>query len=481
MAIKKYKPENSLANITEVKPEMFNTEVEKLKSIVKHVGVPHVTHIDGLSIVAPLKSEIENYEKSILIHLPAYREPELIPTIKSALENAEYPDRLVFGICRQYNPDDEFDNIDEFRDDPRFKVYDMVYTEAKGLPYARAIINEKLLDDEDFVLQLDSHHRFDKNWDSTLIRWHLDLQNEGYNPLICGYLPYYDPFDDPKKRVMEPWLSEAASFYPHGTIFIRPTGIPNWQNLVKPFPARFISGHFCFGPNRWAKEIKHDPDIYFSGEEINLTVRSYTHGYDLFHPHRPIIWHATMREERSGMLVWDDQSKRGENMWWKQQDIGRSKIRQLLRTEDNGFDLTGYDLGTVRTLRDYEKYAGIHFKKKSFQKYTKENKFPPNPVIEDEEEWEKSFMFSFYHLVTITRDQLSGDDYKSILVSFDDENGIGINSIYISDHRLKQFMEKGIPIHYEEMFMTDKPPARLVYWGLTDNRGWAERIEIKLL
>jgi len=416
----------------------------------------------------------------IFIHLPAYREPELIPTIKNALENADKPKNLVFGICRQYHPDDQFDNLDEFRKDKRFKIYDMLYTEAKGLPYARAIINEKLLTNEDFVLQLDSHHRFTKGWDTTLLTWYDDLVKEGYNPLICGYLPYYDPFNDPEKRVMEPWLSEAASFYPHGTIFIRPTGIPNWQSLTKPYPARFLSGHFAFGPNKWAKDVKHDPDIYFSGEELNLTVRSFTHGYDLFHPHRVIIWHATMREERSGKLVWDDQSKRGDDMWWKQQSIGRAKIRQLLRTEDNGFDLTGYDLGTVRTLREYEKYAGIHFKKKSFQKHTKDNRFPPNPIIEDEKEWEDSFMYSFYHLVNIDRSQLPANDYKSILVAFDDENGVSIDSKYIDDYRLTEFIRNGTPIHYEEMFMTDKNPSRVVFWGLSEDRGWVERVEINL-
>jgi len=36
-------------------------------------------------------------------------------------------------------------------------------------------------------------------------------------------------------------------------------------------------------------------------------------------------------------------------------------------------------------------------------------------------------MFSFYHLVNIDRNQLSGNDYKSILVAFDDENGIICN------------------------------------------------------
>jgi hypothetical protein len=94
------------------------------------------------------------------MHLPAYRDPELIPTIKDALANAEFPDRVRFGICRQYNPEDGFDDLSEFGDDSRFKVKEMLYTEAKGLAYARAVINDELLDDEDFVLQLDSHHRF---------------------------------------------------------------------------------------------------------------------------------------------------------------------------------------------------------------------------------------------------------------------------------------------------------------------------------
>jgi hypothetical protein len=187
-----------------------------------------------------------------------------------------------------------------------------------------------------------------------------------------------------------------------------------------------------------------------------------------------------MRTERDGKLFWDDQYRRGDYSFGPKQDDARAKIRQLLRTEDNGFDLTGYDLGTVRTLRDYEKYAGIHFKKKSFQRYTVDHRFPPNPIIEDEEEWENSFMHSFYHLVNLERNQLSGNDYDSILVAFDDENGIGMNSKSIDGVQLQNFMERGIPIHYEEMFLTDKDPSRLVFWAYNNAKGWTDRFEIKL-
>jgi hypothetical protein len=412
---------------------------------------------------------------TIFIHLPAYREPELIPTIRDAIAQAKYPKKLRFGICRQYNDDDGFDNLDEFRNDSRFKIVDIEHKLAKGLPYARARINE-LITDEAYILQLDSHHRFVKHWDVELIGMHKGLEKKGYNPVLTGYLPYYNPFNDPAERTMEPWQQQFAAFYPHGTIFIRPGGIPNWKNLKEPFPSRFMSGHFCFGRTEWAKEIKHDPDIYFSGEELNLTIRSFTHGYDLFHPHKLVIWHATMREERSGKLVWDDQSKRGED-WWTQQNVARAKIRQLLRTEENGFDLTGYDIGTVRTIRDYEKYAGIHFKKRSIQKYTSENKFPPNPLIEDDAEWENSFMHSFYHLVTIHRSQFSDNDYQHILVAFDDEQGIAMNHRYITGQQLHQFIQTGTAIHYEEMFLVDKKPAKIVFWAYSNERGWLTRIE----
>lgn len=54
-------------------------------------------------------------KETIFIHLPAYRDPELVPTIKSALENAKYPKRIHFGICKQYHPEDGFDNLDEYK------------------------------------------------------------------------------------------------------------------------------------------------------------------------------------------------------------------------------------------------------------------------------------------------------------------------------------------------------------------------------
>jgi len=69
----------------------------------------------------------------IFVQIASYRDPELIPTIKSCLENAKNPENLNFGICRQYHPDDKFDDLKEYENDERFRIINVLYNEAKGV------------------------------------------------------------------------------------------------------------------------------------------------------------------------------------------------------------------------------------------------------------------------------------------------------------------------------------------------------------
>ena len=414
--------------------------------------------------------------KSILVHLPAYREPELLPTIKSALENAKHPKRIYFGICRQFNEQDKFDNIDEFRSDSRFKIIDIPYNEAKGLPYARGLINDELLTDEDYLLQLDSHHRFDKNWDDYLIRLHNKLLKKSKKVIIGGYLPYYNPFNDPKDRVNETWQTHVVCFYPHGTCFVRPGHYPNTK---EPIAGRYVSGHFLFSSNDWGKTIRHDPDIVFSGEELHMTIRGYTHGYDIYHLPKPVIWHATMREERDGILVWDDFYKAGKD-FNKGQEKARAKIRQLLRVEDNGFDLTDFDIGNERTIEDYQNFAGLDFTNHRIQQYTLDHKVPHNPAVDEET---NPWVDSFYHCINVNKSEFKGNDYDCMIVAFDDKDG---NSVFRDDWdeaRIKrEFSQSGEWLSFENIFNqnTKGKPTKWVMWAHSKSKGWAERVESTL-
>ena len=65
-------------------------------------------------------------------------------------------------------------------------------------------------------------------------------------------------------------------------------------------------------------------------------------------------------------------------------NVGSKLANSLLR---NKFNLTGMDLGTKRTLEDYESYAGFNFKEQWVQQHTLDNKEPHNPEVNEENPW----------------------------------------------------------------------------------------------
>jgi Glycosyltransferase (GlcNAc) len=142
----------------------------------------------------------------IFIQIASYRDPELLPTLIDCLENAKYPERLVFGIAWQHSSEDAWDTLYNYKDDPRFKIIDIDYTASRGVCWARKQIGE-LWDGEKYTLQLDSHHRFVKDWDVKCVDMFNGLLAAGYKkPLISGYIPSYDPDNDPGARLVEPWV-----------------------------------------------------------------------------------------------------------------------------------------------------------------------------------------------------------------------------------------------------------------------------------
>ena len=52
--------------------------------------------------------------KTIFVQIAAYRDPELIPTLKDMLANAKYPKRLKVCIAWQHSKEDKWDELNEF-------------------------------------------------------------------------------------------------------------------------------------------------------------------------------------------------------------------------------------------------------------------------------------------------------------------------------------------------------------------------------
>jgi len=69
---------------------------------------------------------------TIFVQIASYRDPELENTVRDMISNADRPEKLRFGIARQFREEDGFDKLEEFRDDSRFRILDIPYEESNG-------------------------------------------------------------------------------------------------------------------------------------------------------------------------------------------------------------------------------------------------------------------------------------------------------------------------------------------------------------
>jgi glycosyltransferase involved in cell wall biosynthesis len=408
----------------------------------------------------------------IFIQVASYRDPQLIPTIKSALENAKKPNNLVFGIARQYHEDDKFDDLEEYSKDKRFRILNIPHNESKGACWARNQIQQQYKG-EKYTLQIDSHMRFAPNWDDEMIKMVKQLQKKGYKkPLLTGYVSSFDPENDPESRTKEPWRMVFDRFIPEGAVFFLPETIPNYDLLTEPIPARFYSAHFCFTLGEFAKEVQHDPEFYFHGEEISISARAYTHGYDLFHPHKTLIWHEYTRKGRTKQ--WDD-----DKQWVDKNNVSHKKNRSLFGMDDeNEMEHGIYGFGKDRSLRDYEKYSGLLFSKRAVQQYTLDKNYPPNPyTFDNEDEWLNSFSSIFKHCIDIQYSSVPERDYDFWAVAFHGDNDDTIYRKDCDEREIQSFFRD--PDGYCKVwreFPTLTKPKYWVVWPHSKSKGWGERL-----
>lgn len=411
--------------------------------------------------------------EKIFVSIAAYRDPELLPTLNNLLENCSNPESLHICIGWQHSKEDKWDTLKKFKKDPRFTIIDVDYKDAKGVCWMRKRIQEKY-SGEKYYLQLDSHHRFSKNWDVTLKDYLHYLQAKGHlKPILSAYMPGYFPNNDPDGRVNEIWGLNIQRFMPAGVIFLQPHHITKWEELTEPFPTRFISAHFIFTLGTFVEEVPYDELLYFHGEESSLAARAYTFGYDLFSPHRPVIWHEYTREGKK--KHWDD------NEDWSQKDNDSYTRYRKLMGVDPGCSscqrnkMAPNYFGKVRSFQDYERYAGLKFSTRQIHIETKKDEFPPIKG-----DYESGLTNVQKYCIDVYKGSLPESDYNSFAVAFIDEEG---NDLFRQDADKNEINslfnqnkdDKFIHI-WREFEHVEKPHASRV-WPHSESKGWLDRIE----
>ena len=299
---------------------------------------------------------------SIFIQIPSYRDCELSKTIFSAINNASQNNDIHFGISNVVLSNKEIyipANLPSFAS---INYKTSIAPENIGLQKSRKIANS-FYRGEDYYLQTDSHMRFEKNWDISLIDLVKRYQEIGFSkPLISMYPPgyYYDNnfneiYDSLNNTNIISFLEDKNKF----KITYVPSQTAINANVDCVYNAS-ISGGFIFTVGDFAN-ITPNEKIAFWGEEVLIAARAYTHGFDLLLAPKSYVWHLYYDHQKSIQEngrhhVWNDFPKE----WAGLQQETNEELHRIFINKIIGEN----ELGSTRTLDQYGQYAGLNFSTK---------------------------------------------------------------------------------------------------------------------
>ncbi len=231
-------------------------------------------------------------KEKVFIQICSLDDSELSHTIENAVESAKYPERLVFGIYLHYSTDvakqELLDYADKLSSRSSFRLELETFNKAHlGVGRARYKANS-MYDDEDYVLQIDSHSWFCQDWDELLINL---LKEQTNKTILTGYAPAY--------------ISRNGIREPNGKGFLLPIynnkkepvdWLLNWHAISPPSSLKFINTKFCanfaFGTKEWGGKGVNKESIFWSEEPLQ-TIELEKKGFQFRLPNvdYPLICH----------------------------------------------------------------------------------------------------------------------------------------------------------------------------------------------
>jgi len=303
---------------------------------------------------------------TIFVSVASYRDDVCNSTLQSLFSMADKPTRVFVGVCQQ-NKEGDGECDKGFEHSANVKMLRIPYFEAKGPTYARYLCST-LWNKEEYFLQVDSHSKFVKGWDTLCIQMIKDIKNNGLSrkPVLSHYpkeIESYESETDESKWVV-PRICKSF-FNDRGMLSFM--GAQNLDTKKDFYKTPYVSGGMVFCESKFLKELPFDPNLpyLFVGEEILHSVRFYTNGWDVFTPNQNIVYHEYTRANKP--KIWTD------NPTYSDMDAF-NKVKHYLRfinddirqlPEHVSVNMDKYGLGTKRSLESYWKFTGIDTKKQT--------------------------------------------------------------------------------------------------------------------
>ena len=261
---------------------------------------------------------------SIYISISTLEDTDIVDTVFSALNNASNIKNIHIGVAATVNDSfykkfvldlQKINNVNT-------KQYDPINDRGIG----RGRNNARFAyDNQDYMLQIDSHTLFQPKWDSFITSLYDDCIKETKNnkTVMTGYLgPYY------KNNGVIDYINgwPGYCFYTDknitDTINIKnwskkpihelPENIVNHQYRQKKFlPANKIGADFMFGNKNWAEYSGLPMNMIFWEEEVVQSIMLLNSGFSLAYPNVELplshrYWNSTKLDRQTADELYDN-------------------------------------------------------------------------------------------------------------------------------------------------------------------------------
>jgi len=289
---------------------------------------------------------------SIFVQIPSYHDLELSRTIMDCLKKSSGKHVINFGVHLTYFEKNEIEipSLDNVKSSISSAPDNI------GVGMSRFLANE-FYNGEDYYLQIDSHMRFGESWDEILIDNYLNYKSMGVNPAISAYPGAYE-YEDLNVKILNSVahvaytdfikeLSFQDNYVPHQR------AVGNFENNVF---SRSVSAASIFASGEFAS-IQPNKKMFFWGEEILTAMRLHTHGFDIMLPKFQLLYHLYYDHEKGYKNLRRQVREDFPIICGGLEEISQNELSRII----HGSVVGDQELGSARTLRDYEIFAGINF------------------------------------------------------------------------------------------------------------------------
>lgn len=385
---------------------------------------------------------------SIFVQLDSYKNFDLVPTITDCLNKADDKNGLRFGVVLQQD-----EEIPSELNMPNLSAHRVSLADSKGHSWAMSVA-QSFYKSEDFILKVDSGSRFAESWDTKLIQALNSINKEKAILTNC-----------PNKINNQELEIKDVSYRLQPHMFIKKTPFC-WASPMKGIkeivPARIICNYFMFTVGSHSKDCKYNPNLYWEEIDSEITIRSFTSGYDIYNHYVPIVWRNYARPHH-----WDD-----HNDWWLSTEKSEKTFIDLISGKQ-----TEFSLGKERSLEDYQKYSGLDYQKRRIHRdVLGTNKNPP-VEYSDDQSWENSMTKD--HSITVswdTNEIEKCDDYDYWYFAVEDQDGNNIVRNDLRHERDASTLE--FKTNYRKIFFKTtegKIPSNICIWPVSKSKGWLKK------